>query len=53
MNEDYLNLDYNTLHSLAVVCLNVADPTSLANVAADRAKYGMHTSARTSDSWST
>jgi len=31
MNEDYLNLDYNTLHSLAIVCLNRADPTSLAS----------------------
>jgi hypothetical protein len=30
MNEDYLDLDYNTLHSLVLVCLNRADPTSLA-----------------------
>jgi hypothetical protein len=27
MNEDYLNLDYNIVHILAVACINQADPT--------------------------
>jgi hypothetical protein len=30
MNEDYLNLDYNTIHSLAIVCINRSDRTNLA-----------------------
>jgi hypothetical protein len=27
MNEDYLNLDYNFIHTLAVACINQGDPT--------------------------
>lgn len=27
MNEDYFNLDYNLMHTLAVVCINQGDPT--------------------------
>ncbi|HWB51812.1 MAG TPA: hypothetical protein VG651_22080 [Stellaceae bacterium] len=29
MNEDYLNLDYNPVHDLSVVCVNRNDPTTL------------------------
>ena len=29
MNEDYLNLDHDIIHMLAVVCINQGDPTTL------------------------